>query len=211
VTIDWMAFVFSSPALVVLLLCSILSVVFILERGVYYWLNIKNPAQFVLNVKQTIAAKDLPGAIRLCEENPSPVSRVILAALQNAHETLENLNILLSSLIKQEELNLERFLAILGTLGNTAPFIGLFGTVVGIIKAFQSLNAAATATPNIVAGGIAEALIATAAGLFVAIPAVVFYNFYLSKVRKTVTDLEAAVEQVLFLLKSAPSRGKRRA
>jgi biopolymer transport protein ExbB len=145
--------------------------------------------------------KNITQAMEYCDRQRGPLARIVKATLENHKESLESLTSLLSSLIKKEEVQLEKYLGILGTLGNTSPFIGLLGTVIGIIKAFQSLSAAGSGGPNVVAAGIAEALVATAAGLTVAIPAVIFYNYYVSRVRQTITDIEATVEQILFMLK----------
>ncbi len=199
--LQWMPLLFSSPTLLVLLACSVLSLLFILERGIYYLLNLPNTEKFISVLTPLVEKKDLGGAVKYCETQRGPMARIVRATIVHSKESLENLNSLLSSLIKKEEVQLERFLGILGTLGNTAPFIGLLGTVIGIIRAFQALAATGSGGPNVVAAGIAEALVATAAGLIVAIPAVIFYNYYVSRVRQTITDIEAAVEQVLFHLK----------
>jgi biopolymer transport protein TolQ len=90
----------------------------------------------------------------------------------------------------REGLRLERGLSFLATTGSAAPFIGLFGTVIGIIDAFQSIGRAGTASLAVVAPGIAEALIATAVGLFAAIPATIFYNYFVGEMRR----LSAAID-----------------
>jgi biopolymer transport protein ExbB len=199
--VKWISLILSSPTMLVLIACSVVSLVFILERGIYYFRNLQNNDKFFETLKPMIEKKDIPAALAYCKQFRGPLPRVVHATIENFKESLESLTSLLSSLIKKEEVQLERFLGILGTLGNTSPFIGLLGTVIGIIKAFQSLSTAGAGGPNVVAAGIAEALVATAAGLIVAIPAVIFYNYYVSRVRTTVTDIEASVEQVLFLLK----------
>jgi len=93
--------------------------------------------------------------------------------------------------IEMELSRFEEYLPFLATTGNVAPFIGLFGTVLGIIDSFQSISRMGTASIAAVAPGIAEALVATAAGLFAAIPAVVAYNYYLSRLRRLNTHLES--------------------
>jgi biopolymer transport protein TolQ len=90
----------------------------------------------------------------------------------------------------EEEIRLERGLNFLATTGSAAPFIGLFGTVIGIINAFQSIGMSGSASLAVVAPGIAEALIATAVGLFAAIPATVFYNYFLGDLRKLHASIE---------------------
>jgi len=91
----------------------------------------------------------------------------------------------------------ERYLVVLGTLGNNAPFIGLFGTVLGIIKAFDDLRRDATGGADVVHQGISEALVATAIGLLVAIPAVVAFNYFNRRVRATVTRTDEIAHLVL--------------
>ena len=109
---------------------------------------------------------------------------------------------LLSSKRLEERLKLERFLVVLGTMGNTVPFIGLFGTVMGIIQAFRDLALAGAGGPAVVAKGIAEALVATAGGLAVAIPAVIVYNFFMRKVKSLSVDMEVVSVRFLVMVGS---------
>jgi len=95
---------------------------------------------------------------------------------------------------------MEEYLSFLATTGNVAPFIGLFGTVLGIINAFQEIGRQGTASIAAVAPGVAEALLATAAGLFVAIPAVVAYNYFVNKMRIMASELEIFTTECVFLL-----------
>jgi len=105
-------------------------------------------------------------------------------------EKLDSIGRSLERAAAQEMTKLERWLIVLGTTGSTAPFIGLFGTVWGVMEAFASIGAKGGANIAVVAPGISEALIATAAGLFAAIPAVVGYNYFISRVKNAGTDLD---------------------
>jgi biopolymer transport protein ExbB len=96
----------------------------------------------------------------------------------------------LSIAVSEEKLDLDRRIAILGTLGSNAPFIGLFGTVLGIIHAFHSLAQNTKGGPGAVMSGISEALVATALGLFVAIPAVAAYNYFVRYIKKIIVSSE---------------------
>lgn len=99
--------------------------------------------------------------------------------------------------ISGQIMRLERYLSFLATTGNTAPFIGLFGTVWGIMEAFQEIGQKGATSLAIVAPGISEALVATAAGLFAAIPAVIAYNYYVSRVRRLVSEMDSFASDLL--------------
>jgi biopolymer transport protein ExbB len=105
----------------------------------------------------------------------------------------------------REKLRLERNLAFLGTLGSNAPFIGLFGTVLGIIKAFHDLAGSQAGGPAVVMSGISESLVATAVGLLVAIPAVVAFNYFNRRVRSTMSEVDWIAQLALIQVKGEMS------
>lgn len=109
-------------------------------------------------------------------------------------------------LVQNQVARLETYLPFLATTGNTTPFIGLLGTVMGIINAFQEIGLQGTASIGAVAPGVAEALVATAAGLFTAIPAVIAYNYFLSRIRRAAFRIEAFTTELLGAL-AARARG----
>lgn len=109
----------------------------------------------------------------------------------NHQKTKSQLVELMNATRLEERLKMERFTIILGTLGTICPFIGLFGTVIGIIKAFHDLAVSGSGGPSVVAAGISEALLTTATGLAIAIPAVVMFNYFMRKVRNLSILLEA--------------------
>jgi biopolymer transport protein ExbB/biopolymer transport protein TolQ len=92
---------------------------------------------------------------------------------------------------------LERYLGSLATLGNVSPFVGLFGTVLGIIRAFEAIAKTGSGGLGTVSAGIAEALVATAAGLFVAIPAVIAYNYFLGRVKLFANAMDSAASEMV--------------
>ena len=102
---------------------------------------------------------------------------------------------------------LERHLTALATLGNISPFVGLFGTVIGVMRAFQAISQTGSGGLGTVSAGIAEALVATAAGLFVAIPAVTAYNHFVSRVKDCATEMDGAGSELLAWAQRAPSIG----
>ena len=112
---------------------------------------------------------------------------------------IADLNDLADSIINWETAQLSRKLSVLATLASTTPFIGLFGTVLGVMRAFADLSSisGASAGPSVVAKGIAEALVNTAAGLFVAVPALIAYNYFLSKVNFFAQNMQYLAQEVI--------------
>jgi biopolymer transport protein TolQ len=130
----------------------------------------------------------------------SPIANVFRAVyVDEAKRDKNEVKRLLRRYETLESVKLEKYLNFLATTGSTAPFIGLFGTVWGIMNAFHGIGAAGSASLAVVAPGIAEALIATAVGLAAAIPAVIAYNYYLSMSRKMIVEMEDFSEDLLEL------------
>jgi biopolymer transport protein ExbB/TolQ len=102
--------------------------------------------------------------------------------------------------ITVETTKLERFTSIVGTIGNTAVYIGLFGTVLGIIRAFHDISAASAGGMSIVIGGVAEALVCTATGLLVAVPAVIAFNYFMKRVEHFINDMELCASELIDLI-----------
>jgi biopolymer transport protein ExbB len=148
----------------------------------------------------------MDAARRALESNPGSASRALTETLDQLPRGAEAAGDHLAAALSDERRRLERRLLILGTLGNNAPFIGLFGTVLGVIKAFHDL-AQAGAGPEVVMSGLSEALIATAVGLLVALPCVFAFNVLQKSVRDLVGETEALGRR---LGSSARAEAKRR-
>ncbi len=189
-----------SFTLVILMLCSIVSIAFTLERLWFFWKATINGDKLLANVRKLIEGGKTEQAVALCKKNFAPVAQVVHYGLLHRKRSRLELDELLGSKRLEERLRMEHYLVVLGTMGNTAPFIGLFGTVVGIIKAFRDLALAGAGGPAVVAAGISEALVATAAGMAVAIPAVVVYNYFMRKVKNLSVEMEVVSARLMVML-----------
>ena len=167
-----------------LILLSIVSVAVVFER---LW-SLRNIGAITLRVTESILEPIKKGqrdlAIAICKQNShSPAGRIFLNILErDAGARLEVANSIAAEAMFEENQKLKKHLWILGTVASSAPFIGLLGTVVGIIKSFESMAIAGTGGFAVVAAGISEALVATALGLAVAIIAVIFYNYFQTRI-----------------------------
>lgn len=167
-----------------LILLSIISLTVVFER---LW-SLRNIGSITLRVTESIldpikkGQRDL--AIAICKQNSHcPAGRIFLNVLEhNAGAHSESANSIATEAMFEETQKLKKHLWILGTVASSAPFIGLLGTVVGIIKSFESMAIAGTGGFAVVAAGISEALVATALGLGVAIIAVIFYNYFQTRI-----------------------------
>jgi biopolymer transport protein ExbB/TolQ len=157
-------------------------------------------------LEETLATGDFPGALAKLEQRTSLGAVVARAGLRLAPRGLTAADKGMQSALAIERSALENRLAYLGTLGNNAPFIGLFGTVIGVLLAFEQLSRATQLTgsgripqvsSNAVMGAIAEALVATAVGIGVALPAVAAYNYFQRRIARMLSDAEALTNLVL--------------
>jgi biopolymer transport protein ExbB len=154
-------------------------------------------------VEALLIAGRLPEAARRLGEARSVEASVLRECLSAKGLDREGLQEVFESAKIKQRLLLERHLLVLGTLGNNAPFIGLFGTVLGIIKAFNDLALQGTAGSTVVMRGISEALVATALGLLIAIPAVVAYNHFQGRIKRSLSNADRLGR---LLLARVPSR-----
>ena len=180
---------------------SVLSVAIMLERGWFYWSLRDDIARLARELRDRLRDDDMEGARKLLEASPSAEAAVVVAGLMEADRGAKSAEEAMQGAAALQKMKLERRLAFLGTLGNNAPFIGLFGTVIGVVMAFEELGkqpaAAAAAAdgafsaPTQVMAAIAEALVATAIGLVVAIPAVAMYNYFQRLSRSILANTDA--------------------
>jgi biopolymer transport protein ExbB/TolQ len=194
------------PVLSVLLACSVLSVTIICERYITLRQAKLDARRFGLSVLDILQRQGAAHAIAYCERFAKPLAVVVRRVLVSDGSVAMRERAYRHEL-RAEMRGLRRWVPVLGTVGSISPFIGLFGTVVGIIKAFSSIATNAGGGPEVVAGGIAEALVTTAAGLVVAIPAIVFYNHFQTRVREMSEDIDLTAHEILDVLMQMEARG----
>jgi len=177
---------------VVLGLFSVVSIAIMLERAWAFRRFSSELRDLAEPLGATLRERGADAAAALCASRRVALASVFLGGYERRALGREEVLRGMELAGRAEIASLERFLTVLGTIGSTAPFIGLFGTVLGIIRAFSSLAVSHGATPAAVADGIAEALVATAAGLFVAVPAVMAYNYFIRTASRHALALETA-------------------
>lgn len=197
------------PAMWVLLALSLVSLTIFIERVMAYRRARTEPQAFMGRIRRSLEAGNAKEALVVCEGEQSVLPSVVGAALSYAGKSERVLRDAVDRQLTVESLDLDRWTGVVGTIGNVAVYIGLFGTVVGIIRAFGALvSVGPEGTTVITSGittvipGIAEALVATATGLCVAVPSVAFYNYFLRKKDQILTEAEVAGSEVVALLTS---------
>lgn len=173
-----------------LLLCSVLALAIIIER--FWTLRIGRlaPKSMVQDLWASIRKKEL-NARKIKElKESAPLGRILAAGLINAKHGREIMKESIQEEASQVVHEMERFLTALGTIAVVSPLLGLLGTVLGMIKVFAQLQLEGAGNAAALAGGISEALITTAAGMTVAIPALVFHRYFLRRVDEIVVDME---------------------
>lgn len=193
-----------------MVLLSIVSVALIIERTIFFALHRDNVRSMAAELSKLFLAKDYAQARKMLEDARGFEAHTLLAALEGAHLGKAAVEELAMSATKVERLRFERGLAFLGTLGNNAPFIGLFGTVLEIISALYDLGTQSGG--NVGAGSVmatlSAALAATAVGLLVALPAVAFFNYFNRRLKTLQSGAEALVHVLVAHLPRESSSNK---
>lgn len=187
-----------------LVVLSVLSVYVMIERAIFFRGVAGADAEVRRKVVSALADRDVEAAAKAVDKAEGPGGRMVREMLDKLENGSEAMDAAMASVRPLERTRLEHNLSFLGTLGSNAPFIGLFGTVLGIIKAFKDLAKGGLQpggeTSTEVMAGISEALVATAVGLLVAIPAVVAYNIYQRRVKRTMSEAESLANAARSLL-----------
>jgi len=192
-----LALIGGEPILYLMVFISFISIAVVLERLYVYARNRIDMAEFTHKLVEQMNSGDMAAALESAKASNSAEARVAAEGLMNFDRGATVAGELMESMILRQQQRLDRRLSILGTVGSNAPFIGLLGTVLGIIKAFHDLSYNAAGGPSVVMAGIAEALVATAVGLLVAIPAVVFFNYFKSRQKQILSNISQLQKTML--------------
>jgi biopolymer transport protein ExbB len=185
-----------------LLSLSLVSVGIMIERAIFYYRHSVDIGDLRLQLTELLDRRDFTSAAELLEGRDSLETNVVLYGLRSFPKGPEAVEDLVSGATPKEKERYDKRLNFLATVASNAPFVGLFGTVLGIIRAFNDLSGNMADASNTVMGGIAEALIATAVGLLVAIPAIIAFNHFKAKVKVATNNAQMLSRILLSLLKS---------
>lgn len=176
--------------MVLIVLCSIVVLAICIER--LYTLNPKKiaPPHLLATVWKQLKGGEMDAAKLKTLKQSSPLGRILAAGLSNAYHGREVMKESIQEAAQHVVHDLERYLNTLGTIAAISPLLGLLGTVVGMIRVFAEIMSQGTGNASVLAGGISEALITTAAGLTVAIPALAMHRYFIGKIDSIVVELE---------------------
>jgi len=186
------------PVMWPLLAFSVLGLAVAIERFFALRKARVNVNEFLAKVRKALMVnRSLRDAVKICEQYQGPVASVMKAGLLKFGQPKEDIEKTIENAALFEMGRLERGLSVLATTANVAPLLGFLGTVTGMINSFDALAKQGLSNPAAVASGISEALITTAAGLIIAIPVQLAYNYYMTRINKFVRDIETAANMLI--------------
>lgn len=197
----------NSIVMVILLFSSILAVALILERFWYFRKNHFNPDKGMDEFQKQLTNGGSEKALTWARTQKNALGRMFTTALTNPTLSSEQLYGVLYGTILRERVRFEKNLGGMGTLANAATLLGLLGTVTGLIRAFGNIAATGSGGPAVVAGGISEALVCTAFGLFIGIPTLFFANYFSKKAADIASTLESTSDMVVVISERVKGSG----
>lgn len=187
--------------MIVIIALSLVAVVVIIERLLYFRRTRVDEERLLGRLKNRLQERHFDEALAICEANPSPIASLVRVGIEHRHQSNRIVRDIIMDAANVEIPKQERFLSALGTIASVTPLLGLLGTVTGNIRAFGVLGqVGSVADSSLLALGISEALLTTAAGLIIAIPVIMFYNYLVSKANYTIVRLENRVSELVLLL-----------
>jgi biopolymer transport protein ExbB len=187
---NWNEAIGSSPIFMVIVVCSVVALGIAVERVYYYRKRRGDPDGTLAVVLRSLQIGEVEQASWACENSVHPIGRIARQVFSCGNRDRDSVEEQMQIALTQEKMLLEKNLGVLGTLAAVAPLIGLLGTVWGIMRAFSDMATTGSAAPSVVAAGVAEALVTTAAGLVVAVPSLMLYNYFTRRMNVMLTVAE---------------------
>lgn len=185
-----------------IILLSVIAAAIIIERMLFFARIGADEEKLLTRLKNSLEKGHFEEAMSICEQNPTPITNLMRVGIEHRRYNSEVIKGAITDAANMEIPRMEGALSFLGTIAHIAPLLGLLGTVTGNISAFGVLgDFGAGGDPALLARGIAEALVTTAAGIIVSIPAIIFYNYLVSKVNHSIIRLENRVSELVLFLK----------
>jgi biopolymer transport protein ExbB len=202
---NWFKLTAESPSMIILIIFSVITFGVAIERAVYFWRRRGNPDATAQEVAQRLRKGETKEALWTCGKSTHPVGPVLEVVVGAPSEENNDVDEKIYVELSRQKLLLERNLNVLGTMAGAAPLVGLLGTVWGIMRAFHDMAHVGSAAPTVVAAGIAEALVTTAVGLLVAVPALILYNHFVRRSTVMLTMAENHARTIRAWLSSRTS------
>lgn len=192
------------PIMYPILLCSVIAFAIIIERLYHLYKAKIDTKDFMNNIEITIKRNRIAEAIKICDKTPGPIANIVKTGVLKHDRQRQEIREAIEDAAHQEVPRLEKHISLLATIAHISPLLGLLGTVTGMVRAFQVIQEKSVSfnpvSPGDLAGGIWEALLTTVAGLIVAIPTVVAYNYLVNRVDEFVLEMERSATEVIDIL-----------
>jgi len=185
------------PLMWVIALLGLIALIIFLERLLLYHRSQIHAMDFAGGVRNALRRGNVPEAVAICNETAGPVAQVVKTIVTLHHLPIAEIREAVQDAGRSEVARMEKRLVVLATIAQVAPLVGFLGTVMGMIQMFREIQDKVLPSPGQLAGGVWVALLTTAAGLVVAVPAYVGYNYLVSRVQQLVFDMEKAANEVL--------------
>ncbi len=186
-----------------ILLCSLITVAVIIEKYILLSRSNVDPKQLMTKIRSALTRNDIASAVEACTKVKAPVSNILKHGIVNYKYGHQAVKEAIELAGKEEIFHLEKRLSVLANMAGTAPMLGFLGTVTGMIAVFHTIEQlSGNVNPSVLAAGIWEAMLTTAFGLIVGIPALYFYNYFVAKVNRFVFEIENSAEEFLSLMKT---------
>lgn len=192
----WEWIVAGGMTMATLILLSVISIGVVLERLSFFKQVRLATASLRTAIQEALAQKQYDQVLERCRQSESPLAAMILAEAASGRDAESaDAERVMTLTMRGEMARLKQYLPILATIASISPFVGLFGTCKGIIAAFSDIATQGMGGPSVIAAGISEALVSTATGLLVAIPALMFYNYFSKAISNMALELESQAFQ----------------